>query len=142
MRVIPDTECPPKPVSLSEATGPVFGHDALGALDNDMIRNAAVDGDAVGERIVVLAQHVERLARLSARDQRTRDLQRVRRCPRTVPAERKRVESELRHARDAIRGDTSARNSRQSWSESSALRRILYTSPQCLWSRAPVSPCR
>ena len=52
MRVIPAPECPPKPVSLSEATGPVFGHDALGALDNDMIRNAAVDGDAVGERIV------------------------------------------------------------------------------------------
>lgn len=51
------------PVSLSEATGPVFGHDALGALDNDMIRNAAVDGDAVGERIVVSGRVLDEYAR-------------------------------------------------------------------------------
>ena len=39
--------------SISEITGPVFGHNDLGPLDNDLIRNYAKDGDPVGERIVV-----------------------------------------------------------------------------------------
>jgi protocatechuate 3,4-dioxygenase beta subunit len=39
--------------SLSEITGPVFGHNELGALDNDLIRNYAKDGDPIGERILV-----------------------------------------------------------------------------------------
>jgi protocatechuate 3,4-dioxygenase beta subunit len=39
--------------SLSEITGPVFGHADLGPLDNDLIKNFAHDGDPVGERIVV-----------------------------------------------------------------------------------------
>jgi protocatechuate 3,4-dioxygenase, beta subunit len=39
--------------SLSEITGPVFGHNELGPLDNDLIRNYAKDGDPVGERILV-----------------------------------------------------------------------------------------
>jgi protocatechuate 3,4-dioxygenase beta subunit len=39
--------------SLSEITGPVFGHDDIGPLDNDLIRNYAKDGDPVGERIIV-----------------------------------------------------------------------------------------
>jgi protocatechuate 3,4-dioxygenase beta subunit len=39
--------------SLSEVTGPVFGHNEIGPLDNDLIRNYAKDGDPVGERIVV-----------------------------------------------------------------------------------------
>lgn len=39
--------------SLSETTGPVFGHDDLGPLDNDLIRNYAHGGEPVGERIVV-----------------------------------------------------------------------------------------
>jgi protocatechuate 3,4-dioxygenase, beta subunit len=39
--------------SLSEITGPVFGHSDLGPLDNDLIRNYAQDGEPVGERIVV-----------------------------------------------------------------------------------------
>ena len=34
-------------------TGPVFGHDKLGPLDNDLIRNYAKDGDPIGERIIV-----------------------------------------------------------------------------------------
>ena len=37
--------------SLSELTGPVFGHGDLDPLDNDLIRNAQVDGEPVGERI-------------------------------------------------------------------------------------------
>ncbi|MBR0933716.1 protocatechuate 3,4-dioxygenase subunit beta [Bradyrhizobium jicamae] len=39
--------------SLSEITGPVFGHDDLGPLDNDLIRNYAKTGDPIGERIIV-----------------------------------------------------------------------------------------
>ncbi len=39
--------------SLSEVTGPVFGHDELGPLDNDLIRNYAKSGEPIGERIVV-----------------------------------------------------------------------------------------
>lgn len=42
------------PTTLSEQTGPVFGHDMLGPLDNDLIRNFSQDGgDAIGQRIVV-----------------------------------------------------------------------------------------
>lgn len=41
------------PTTVSEMTGPVFGHDILGALDNDLIRNYAKDGDPIGQRIVV-----------------------------------------------------------------------------------------
>ncbi len=39
--------------SLSEVTGPVFAQHELDPLDNDLIRNAAVDGDAIGPRIIV-----------------------------------------------------------------------------------------
>jgi protocatechuate 3,4-dioxygenase, beta subunit len=39
--------------SLSETTGPVFTHDELGPLDNDLIRNYAKTGDPIGERIIV-----------------------------------------------------------------------------------------
>ena len=39
--------------SLSEVTGPIFGHNELGPLDHDLIRNYAKDGDPIGERIIV-----------------------------------------------------------------------------------------
>jgi len=39
--------------SLSEITGPVFGKDEFGALDNDLILNYAKDGLPIGERIIV-----------------------------------------------------------------------------------------
>ena len=39
--------------SLSEVTGPVFGHGDLGPLDNDLIRNYAKTGEPIGERIIV-----------------------------------------------------------------------------------------
>jgi protocatechuate 3,4-dioxygenase beta subunit len=39
--------------NLSELTGPVYGHDALKPLDNDLTKNAAVNGEPLGERIVV-----------------------------------------------------------------------------------------
>jgi len=41
------------PQSEGEMTGPVFGHGMLDPLDNDLIRNYAADGEAIGERIVV-----------------------------------------------------------------------------------------
>lgn len=40
--------------TLSEITGPVFGHNILGELDDDMIHNFAKPGEsAIGERIIV-----------------------------------------------------------------------------------------
>lgn len=42
------------PTTLSEETGPVFGHDVLGPLDNDLILNFAQPGEmAIGPRILV-----------------------------------------------------------------------------------------
>ena len=42
--------------SLSEVTGPLFGHNELGPLDNDLILNYAKDGEPIGERIIVHGQ--------------------------------------------------------------------------------------
>lgn len=40
--------------TISEITGPVFGHSILGDLDNDLIHNFAAPGQsAIGERIIV-----------------------------------------------------------------------------------------
>lgn len=39
--------------SLSEITGPTFGHSDIDPIDNDLIRNFAKTGDPVGERIIV-----------------------------------------------------------------------------------------
>ena len=39
--------------SLSEITGPVFGREELGPLDNDLILNYAKGGEPIGERILV-----------------------------------------------------------------------------------------
>jgi protocatechuate 3,4-dioxygenase beta subunit len=39
--------------SLSEVTGPVFSHNELGPLDNDLILNFAKTGEPIGERIIV-----------------------------------------------------------------------------------------
>ncbi|HET7413040.1 MAG TPA: protocatechuate 3,4-dioxygenase subunit beta [Pararhizobium sp.] len=42
------------PNTLSEITGPVFGHDMLGPLDNDMLHNFARPGEsAIGQRTIV-----------------------------------------------------------------------------------------
>ena len=42
--------------SLSEITGPVFGHDALGPLDNDLTKNGTRNGEPLGERIIVVGR--------------------------------------------------------------------------------------
>ena len=39
--------------TLSEMTGPVYGQESVGPLDHDMTRNARVNGEPLGERIVV-----------------------------------------------------------------------------------------
>lgn len=42
------------PQSLSEITGPVFGHEAVNALDNDLTKNGVRNGgEPLGERIIV-----------------------------------------------------------------------------------------
>lgn len=43
----------PMKASLSELTGPVFGHESLDALDADLTRNGRVNGEPLGERIIV-----------------------------------------------------------------------------------------
>ena len=48
----------------SELTGPVFGHDILGPLDNDLIRNFSQDGaEAIGQRLTVYGQVLDENAR-------------------------------------------------------------------------------
>src|SRR5688572_11942063 len=46
--------------TLSEITGPVFGHNMLGELDADMIHNFAKSGEsAIGPRIIVYGRVVD-----------------------------------------------------------------------------------
>ncbi len=48
----------------SEITGPVFGHNILGELDNDLIHNFARPGEsAIGPRIVVYGRVLDELGR-------------------------------------------------------------------------------
>ena len=49
--------------SLSEITGPTFGHGQLGQHDHDLIRNFAHGGDPVGERIIVHGRVLDENAR-------------------------------------------------------------------------------
>jgi protocatechuate 3,4-dioxygenase beta subunit len=42
-----------------ELDGPVFGPEALGPLDNDLVRNAMVDGEALGPRTIVHGRVVD-----------------------------------------------------------------------------------
>ncbi|HEY6977657.1 MAG TPA: protocatechuate 3,4-dioxygenase subunit beta [Chitinophagaceae bacterium] len=39
--------------TLSELTGPVYGHDMIGKYDNDLTKNAIKNGEPLGERIIV-----------------------------------------------------------------------------------------
>jgi protocatechuate 3,4-dioxygenase beta subunit len=50
--------------TLSEITGPVFGHSIIGELDNDLIHNFAQPGEAaIGPRIIVHGRVLDELAR-------------------------------------------------------------------------------
>ena len=47
------------PQTLSELTAPVYGHDEIHELDNDLTKNAAVNGEPLGERIIVVGRVVD-----------------------------------------------------------------------------------
>ncbi|MEZ4661242.1 MAG: protocatechuate 3,4-dioxygenase subunit beta [Caldilineaceae bacterium] len=49
--------------TLSELTGPVYGHDMLKPLDNDLSRNAVVNGEPIGERIIVTGRVLDERGR-------------------------------------------------------------------------------
>jgi protocatechuate 3,4-dioxygenase beta subunit len=49
--------------TLSEVTGPVYGHDALGALDSDLTRNGRRNGEPLGERIIVTGRVLDEAGR-------------------------------------------------------------------------------
>ncbi len=49
--------------SLSEVTGPVFGHDELGPLDHDLLLNYAKSGEPIGERTIIHGRLLDENAR-------------------------------------------------------------------------------
>jgi protocatechuate 3,4-dioxygenase beta subunit len=48
---------------LAELTGPVFGADLLGPLDHDLTRNGRVNGEPLGERILVTGRVLDEFGR-------------------------------------------------------------------------------
>jgi protocatechuate 3,4-dioxygenase beta subunit len=44
------------PQTLSELTAPVYGHDDIQPDDDDMTKNARVNGEPIGERIIVVGR--------------------------------------------------------------------------------------
>ena len=52
--------------SLSELTGPLYGHEALGPIDNDLTRNGINNGEVLGERIIVTGHVLDELGRPQA----------------------------------------------------------------------------
>jgi protocatechuate 3,4-dioxygenase, beta subunit len=50
--------------TLSEKTGPAFGHNMIGALDNDLIHNFAKPGEAaIGQRLIVHGRVLDEMGR-------------------------------------------------------------------------------
>ena len=49
--------------SLSELTGPIYGNEALGKLDNDLTKNGIKDKEPQGERILVSGKVMDELGR-------------------------------------------------------------------------------
>jgi protocatechuate 3,4-dioxygenase beta subunit len=49
----------PLAATLSEITGPVYGHESVGPLDGDLTRNARKNGEPLGERIIVAGRVVD-----------------------------------------------------------------------------------
>lgn len=49
--------------SVSEITGPVFGHNDVDPIDNDLLKNYAKDGDPIGERIIIHGRVLDENAR-------------------------------------------------------------------------------
>lgn len=46
----------PFPQTISEMTGPVYGEDDIQPLDNDLTQNAVINGEPIGERIIVVGR--------------------------------------------------------------------------------------
>ena len=51
------------PQSLTEVTGPVYGHESVGPLDGDLTKNGVKTGEPQGERIVVTGRVLDENAR-------------------------------------------------------------------------------
>ncbi|QDA62369.1 protocatechuate 3,4-dioxygenase subunit beta [Hymenobacter jejuensis] len=49
--------------TLSELTGPVYGPECLGPLDHDLTRNGRVNGEPLGERIIVAGRVLDQFGR-------------------------------------------------------------------------------
>ena len=51
------------PQGLSETRGPLFGKDWVGSLDSDLTRNGRVNGEPLGERIIVTGRVLDEMGR-------------------------------------------------------------------------------
>jgi protocatechuate 3,4-dioxygenase beta subunit len=49
--------------TLSELTGPVYSHESVAPLDSDLTRNAARNGEPLGERIIVTGRVLDEAGR-------------------------------------------------------------------------------
>jgi protocatechuate 3,4-dioxygenase beta subunit len=49
--------------TLSELTGPIYGHERVGPVDHDLTRNGARDGEPLGERIIVAGRVLDEAGR-------------------------------------------------------------------------------
>lgn len=49
--------------TLSELAAPVYGHDQFGELDHDLTRNARINGEPLGERIIVAGRVMDERGR-------------------------------------------------------------------------------
>jgi len=49
----------PMPQTLSELTAPVYGHEDVDEIDADLTQNARVNGEPIGERIIVVGRIVD-----------------------------------------------------------------------------------
>jgi protocatechuate 3,4-dioxygenase, beta subunit len=49
--------------TLSELTGPVYGHNDIGPLDSDLTRNGAKNGEPLGERIIATGRVMDEAGR-------------------------------------------------------------------------------
>jgi protocatechuate 3,4-dioxygenase beta subunit len=49
--------------TFSELTGPVYGHESVGPLDDDLTKNGAKNGAPLGERIIVVGRVLDEAGR-------------------------------------------------------------------------------
>ncbi len=54
---------PSASLAMATRSGPVFGHIPLGELDGNRLRNACVDGEPPGERIIISGQVLDEYIR-------------------------------------------------------------------------------